>query len=460
MARVVVAGAGVVGLSTAMLLARDGHDVAVVERDAAVPPEPDKAWADWERRGINQFRLLHFFLPRFHNLLEAELPDVAKALDDAGAVRYNPIRQMPDEMTGGARPEDASHEALTGRRPVVEAAIAAVGGATPGVTIRRGVPVAGLLAGGEGHAVGLRTEAGEEIRADLVVDAMGRRSPLPSWLEAIGGARPDEELDDSGFVYYGRHFRGTQPVLFGPLLQDYGSISILTLPADNGTWGLGVITSSKDTAMRSLSDTQRWTSVVQNLPLAAHWLDGEPIEDKPTVMAKIEDRHRSFVVGGRPVATGVLAVGDSWACTNPSVGRGASIGLMHAVALRDLLRDEIADPAGLALAWHDVTMRTVEPYYRSTLAYDHQRLADVAAILDGREPHVDEQHVFVRALGAAAGQDADCLRALLKLASMLALPEDLQADAALCAKVDELGRGWRDAPAIGPTRDELVALTA
>ena len=54
-------------------------------------------------------------------------------------------------------------------------------------------------------------------------------------------------------------------------------------------------------------------------------------------MAKIEDRIRSLVVDGRPVATGVLTVGDSWACTNPSVGRGISIGMLHAVALRDTL---------------------------------------------------------------------------------------------------------------------------
>ena len=47
-------------------------------------------------------------------------------------------------------------------------------------------------------------------------------------------------------------------------------------------------------------------------------------------MAKIEDRIRDFWPGGRPMATGVLAVGDARACTNPSVRRGASIGMLHA----------------------------------------------------------------------------------------------------------------------------------
>ena len=76
------------------------------------------------------------------------------------------------------------------------------------------------------------------------------------------------------------------------------------------------------------------------------WLDGEPLDDQVSVMAKIEERHRSFVLDGHPVAIGVVALADSWACTNPSVGRGISIGTIHAVGLRDLLHDLPPDPVG------------------------------------------------------------------------------------------------------------------
>ncbi len=38
MAEILVLGAGLGGLSTAMLLARDGHQVTVLERDPAEPP--------------------------------------------------------------------------------------------------------------------------------------------------------------------------------------------------------------------------------------------------------------------------------------------------------------------------------------------------------------------------------------------------------------------------------------
>ena len=101
-------------------------------------------------------------------------------------------------------------------------------------------------------------------------------------------------------------------------------------------------------------------------------------------MAKIEDRHRSFVVDGRPVATGVAPVADSWACTNPSVGRGATIGLIHAQALRDLVRERgLDDPVAFANAWHDITVERVEPLYRDTLAFDRHRLGEIDAQIAG-----------------------------------------------------------------------------
>jgi 2-polyprenyl-6-methoxyphenol hydroxylase-like FAD-dependent oxidoreductase len=69
-----------------------------------------------------------------------------------------------------------------------------------------------LLAGpsvvkGIPHVTGVRTVDGEEFSADLVVDATGRGSKLPSWLEALGARRPIEEAETSGFIYYTQYFR-------------------------------------------------------------------------------------------------------------------------------------------------------------------------------------------------------------------------------------------------------------
>jgi 2-polyprenyl-6-methoxyphenol hydroxylase-like FAD-dependent oxidoreductase len=470
MARIVIIGAGVVGLGTAMLLAGDGHQVTVLERDPNSPPEPVEAWERWQRPGLNQFRLPHFFLAGFRSVVDAELPEVSGALRAAGALRLNVIGDAPREMTGGWRDGDDCYELLTGRRPVVEAVIATQAAATRGVEVRRGTAVTGMVSGasalpGVPHVTGVRTKDGESIPADLVVDMSGRRSALPGWLSEIGARDPAEELEDSGFVYYGRHFRsvdGSVPPAIGPNVMDWGTITSLTLPADNGTWAIALVTSSKDTALRPLRETGRWEAVVRGLPLVAHWLDGTPIEDGVQVMAHLEDRYRGFVADGRPVATGVVAVADSWACSNPANGRGASIGMLHAVTLRDQLREVgLDDPAAFAEAFHTATARTVEPWYRATLATDRYRLAEIeSGVRGGTYDPQDSQYQLGKALGAAAGQDPDCLRAYLDIWLVLRTPEEVFARPGLRDKILQLGSGWRDVEPLGPSREQLLALAS
>jgi hypothetical protein len=239
-------------------------------------------------------------------------------------------------------------------------------------------------------------------------------------------------------------------------------VSVLTLPADNGTWGIGVITSAADPALRGVRDVDRWTAVVRSFPLAAHWLDGEPLDEGVAVMARIEDRIRDFVVDGEPVVTGLVAVGDSWACTNPSVGRGASIGLLHGQALRDLLRAAPPDdPYGFALDWATVTERVALPWYRETLALDRHRLAAIDAEIAGaRYEPADEWWEWLGALSFAGFQDPEAFRAFMSVTGVLRSMEDVMADDGLLERVARAGAGWRDAPVLGPSREALVAMAA
>jgi len=466
MARVVIVGGGLVGMCTGLLLQRDGHEVTVLERDPAPPPtDPRDAWADWERRGINQFRLPHYFQPKFRQDLDEHLPDVSQAMRDAGALPLHMVESIPDEMTGGKRAGDDDLVALTGRRPVVEAAVANAVLAA-GLDVRRGVAVAGLLAepgpGGVPHVTGVRTEDGTELPADLVIDVSGRRSPCLSWLEAIGAAAPDDEVDDLGFAYYGRHLRsadGSTPPAFGSPLQHYESVSTLTLPADNGTWCVALVTAGNDAPLRSIRDLDTWNRVFASYPMVAHWLDGESIEDHIVSLSKIEDRHRSLMVGDEPVATGLLLVGDAWACTNPSVGRGASIGLMHGLALRDTLRSStIDDPAGLAKAFHAATLATVEPWYRATVDMDRQRMAEVQAAIAGTEAPTDDSYELTMAMLYSIPRDPDLMRVGMRFMALLSAPDQELADPAIVARIREVGSGWRDDPIPGPSRAELLAL--
>lgn len=465
MAQVLVLGGGMCGLTTALLLARDGHQITVVERDPAEPPPAARAWQAWQRPGVNQFRLPHLMLPRWRAEMDRELPEVLYELAAAGGLRMNLLSMLPASQRGPWRDGDDRFETVTARRPLLEAVLATAA-VTAGITIRRGVTVTGLLtdpsvAGPVPRVTGVLAAGGITLRADLVVDCAGRRSALGAWLQAAGARRPAEERADSGFVYYGRHYQtrtGTLPEGRASVLQQYESLSILTLPADNGTWSVALITSGRDRAMRSLRDPARWDTALGLYPLAAHWHDGEP-DTGIEVMAGIEDRHRGFMVDGDPVATGVVAVGDAWACTNPSLGRGATIGLLHAVGLRDVLRETGADDHDkLARRFHEWTATGVEPLYRATLWFDRHRLAELDADAAGRPYQTDDPGwAFGRATFAAGRTDPDIARAYQSLTSLLATPDDLLAEPGLAEKIMKLGGHTPDYPLPGPGRGELLA---
>jgi len=196
-------------------------------------------------------------------------------LHRVGCVTFDVLSTMPPSITDRTpREGDEQFITITGRRPAIEYAIASV--AERLLPVRRGVSVVGLLTGpsatkGIPHVTGVRTIDGEEVFADLVVDAMGRRSKLPNWLETIGARRPMEESEDSGFIYYTRFFRSTTGVVppchAGSLLTYFHSFALLTVPGDTGTWSVTVYISSGDQALKKLRDPKHWTALVAACPL-------------------------------------------------------------------------------------------------------------------------------------------------------------------------------------------------
>ena len=131
MGRILFLGGGVVGMCAATMLANDGHQVTVLERDPNPPPSPDAAWDGWDRRGVNQFKMLHFLLPRFLQVADAELPGLTDAMVNAGALRMNPLTGIPDEISGGWREGDERFNSVTARRPVTESVVAGFAASTP-----------------------------------------------------------------------------------------------------------------------------------------------------------------------------------------------------------------------------------------------------------------------------------------------------------------------------------------
>src|ERR1700759_4765832 len=90
MSRILVLGGGVIGLSMAMMLSRQGHSVTILEHDSdPLPASPEAAWCTWGRQGGAQFRMPHYLHPPVRQLLETHLPEVKEALLRADVLTFD-----------------------------------------------------------------------------------------------------------------------------------------------------------------------------------------------------------------------------------------------------------------------------------------------------------------------------------------------------------------------------------
>jgi 2-polyprenyl-6-methoxyphenol hydroxylase-like FAD-dependent oxidoreductase len=458
---VVVVGGGWCGLASALLLQQDGHRVTVLEKDAAtVCAEP---WDAWERPGVAQFRQPHLLMPRGRCILDEELPEVSAALlaRRVGALNFlDVVPQLfpPDQSAA----EDDRFRTYTARRPVLEAAIREV--AENRLDIRRGERVAGLLAttGDRVPTVtGVALGSGAHLRADVVVDASGRKALGDDWLPAIGVPKPVRHAESDGFTYYSRFFRssdGSTPALHGPLTIPYGSISILTLPADNGTWSVTIFVQSRDRQAKEVRHEAAWTSVVSACAAQAHWLDGIPTTDVLAIGGALDQRRELVDDTGAPTVYGYVTIGDAWSSTNPSLGRGLTMALMQAQRFRDIVRSEL-DPRQLAERWASTLATDFLPWYESAVATDHDRITEIDAIVNGLPAPPATDPITRLRLGATASGDPDLFRAMFDAGAMHALATDLLARPDIAAKLDALGPlSVAGSPFPGPDRTKFLEL--
>ena len=268
----------------------------------------------------------------------------------------------------------------------------------------------------------------------------------------------------SGFIYYTRLFRstdGSTPQLEGPALAPIGTFSILTIPSDNDTWSVTAYVSRGDQALKRMRDADKWTAVVKACPLYAHWLEGEPISDI-VAMGGVVDRYRRPSRDGRPLFTGVAMLGDAWACTNPSLGRGIALGLLHCQCLRETVGSHLQDPLEFAQAWDAVTEAKLTPWYWETVAEDRARLREIEALRNGLEParSTEPAAALMRALIVAMRYDADIFRTFLESRCCLTRLGETLASDGMAERILEVAGDNESMPIPGPSREDLLALLA
>ena len=444
------------GLAAALAVARAGHEAVVLERDRVDPDERPDGVFGVERPGIPHYLQPHAFLPRGRRLLARWAPDVLEALLEAGA---DP-QDLALKLRGPRRPGDEDLVYLWVRRPIIEWALRRAVAREPAIELRGGVRVTGLLCsdGAAPRATAVAVDQGEPVRADVVVDALGRYRCPPGW------PRPAGEPTDSGAIYYCRYFELAEGAehLDAPILNprgDLGYMGFNTFRGDNRTFAVILLVPAADPELRVLRHEDAWRAAcaaITPLDVMTSADHARPITGVMP-MGGLMNVDRT----ADPLVAGIVAVGDAFCHTDPAFAYGLSFALAHAQALA---RATVEAP--------DVD--AVVEGYRADAGPEARERHALACATDAarsrrwkgepldvrRRESCYPLFCFVGALAAAPHDDA-VLRRTIRRIGLLDRTAVFDADDALHDRIETILHRLDPPPAPGPPREDLLAqLTA
>jgi 2-polyprenyl-6-methoxyphenol hydroxylase-like FAD-dependent oxidoreductase len=478
--RVLVIGAGIAGLCTALALAPTGRDIVILERD---PPPPagdaDDAFEHWTRRGVGHLRHSHGFLARLRSIIKTEHPELHAELLRAGCRELGFDRMLTDLHRQRYRPQPGDRDlvVLTSRRTTLELVIRRYIERQRNVRIDSETFVRRLLT--QRDPQGLRVvgvsvadaSGARDVIGDVVVDAGGRTS---SGIEQLieEGASIAEESESAGILYFTRHYRlrpgGEEPPRSRtPANGDLGFLKFGLFPADNGCFSVTIAVPEIEMELRkAVVRPEVFDATCRQLPGLAPWVDPGIAEGVSRVfgMGELHSRWRDLAAAGAPPVLGYFPVGDSLVRTNPLYGRGCSFAAVTAYALHDVLVST-GDPTERIAAFQARVNQELRPYYLNMRDQDRSAIRRARQQLTpGYRPSLKSRLVksFLEdGVNIAVRSDPDLLREALRGFHMLEHPSAWLKRPDNLAKVLRYwatGRQHKAAaypPRLGPGRTEM-----
>ncbi|MEV7225525.1 FAD-dependent monooxygenase [Polymorphospora sp. NPDC051019] len=422
--RAVVVGASIAGLLAARALSETYAHVTVVDRD----PLPDASAA---RRGVPQGRQLHVLLARGREVLEELFPGLSEEVAALGGAMvdlqddvhwYNDgfrMRRAPSPMT-----------AFGVSRPLLEHVVRTRVRALSNVTLLPDTEVLGPTATPDarrvtGVRVRVRTADAPEstIDADLVVDAGGRGSRSPVWLDRLGYAPAPEERVRVDVTYVTRTYRREPDQLEGllgaltnatPALPRGGIVAV----QEGDRFAVAICGMLGEEPPHDDEDLVRYAETLAAPQIGALLRSAVPAS--PPVRMRFPASLRRRYERLRRFPDGYLVIGDALCSFNPIYGQGMTVAALEALLLRDLLA---AGGTRLARRFFQGAARVVDGPWAISVGTDLR----FPAVPGRRTPKVRFVNAYVERVHAGAVADPELGAAFLRVLNLIDPPTRLLA---------------------------------
>ncbi|MET8828564.1 FAD-dependent monooxygenase [Streptomyces sp. NPDC004610] len=454
-ARAVVVGGSIAGMLAAAALREHVGSVVVVEaHELPEGPVP--------RAGVPQAAHIHLLQTGGIDAVEDLLPGTVGLLLAAGAHRIPVTTDMIVYSPQGwyRRWRRATHQVITAGRDLTDSVVRDQVLKDPRISVLPHTRAVALR--GDRHRItGIRVRAADgterELAADLVVDASGRATRTPRWLDGLGVTGLVQDDITSGLAYASRFYHAPVPTSGWPVVAvqadpgrpgPAGSGGIL--PVEGDRWhvslmgGPGAHPTTDPDAFEPYARTLRHPVIAD---LIRH---AEPLTEVSVTHSTTNRRYYYERLPSWP--DGLVVLGDAVAAFNPLYGQGMSAAAQGAVALRDELRATGPVP-GLARR----VQRAVGA--RVGNAWDLAVGTDIHfATTTGRTPTLADRllHRYVSRLSRTATGSFHAATALTDVLSLQAPPASLVGPRALLTALAGPHRRPLDRPPFTPAERELL----
>lgn len=422
----IVIGASMGGLLAARALADFFEQVTLIERDG-FPPIGE------HRKGVPQGKHVHVLHLRGSEILEGIFPGLSADLIALGAqLMDHPERDLLWFESGNYHArftldgEDVRGLALT--RPLLEGYVRQRVLSLPNVRAIEQCDALGLIASERADRVrGVRLlrraegSAEEVLEADLVVDAAGRGSRAPQWLEALGYCPPKEEQVVINLAYATRFYRRRPDhvdvpraivILPSPELKRGG----VMLAQEGDRWIVGMIGFAGDHPPLDEAGFLAFAKSLAAPDIYDVIKDAEPLSQPTSYRFKSSLRRR--YEGLKRFPEGYLVFGDALCSFNPAYGQGMSVAAMEALDLQQELR---RGTEGLWRRFFRRAARSIDNPWQIVVGGD-LRFPEAEG---KRTAQIRLSNAYVARLHKAAHHDPVVARAFNKVAGLLEPPQSL-----------------------------------